>query len=220
MEQADWLTCKKAGMSAEYYNYLIDPETLVIQNLSADLEYFKKLSGRIRFNAVTKDVKTKGKVVKTVVKTGAEQRELLKFLLTKGGFYGGPKKLLISGEYADKVPMIIASCMAQFFINMANKAAPAFINTYTKFNNENRPVLTVYDPTNKDVGHNHVTIYGLSSTSTDYKIQEVRDIISSITWPCSVVLVAGGVPNPVDFYKKKLNMEMDAVLSIADSIQI
>jgi hypothetical protein len=216
MKQALWPNCKIAGMSVEYYNYLIDPETLEIRNLSEDHKHFKKISGRIRFNTVkTKDAKD----VK-VIKSGTEQKELLKFLLTNGsGYYCTPKKILICSEHTDKIPMIIASCMAQFYINGSSTASPIFTNTYTKFNNENRPVLTA-KYSSKEVGHNHATIYGLSSTSTDYKFQEVRDVISSITWPCSVVLVAGGVPNPVEFYKKKLNMEMDSILSIADSIQI
>ena len=213
MEQADWLPCKSAGMSSEYYNYSIDPETLEIKDISEteDSKFFKKVSGRIRFNSIkTKDAKT--------TKSGAEQKAFLQFLLSSGrGFYGSPKKLLICSDQTDKIPMIVASCMAQMFLTASSKSGPIFINPFTKVNNEDRPILTA----RKDgVGHNHVTIHGISGTSNDYKLQEVRDILSSITWSCSVVLVVGGVLNPIEFYKKKLNMEMDAVLSIADSIQI
>jgi len=215
MKQASEDKCQRIGMSMEYYHYSIDPETLTIRNHDPDDNpFFKKITGRIRFNPVVIETK---KDKEQVVKSSEDQKKLLRHLLTEGGFFGTPKKVLISSPSSDKIPMIIASCLAKYLLTHFKNPGPAFINTYNKLINEDKPTLTLRKD---DKGHNHVTVYGLFGASTDYKYQEVRDVISSITWPCSVVVVAGGVANPVEFYKKKLNMEMDAVLSIADSIQI
>jgi hypothetical protein len=198
-DRADW---ERADIPAEYSAVEINLEDFVITDSSkkiSNLPYTQKRIGPIKLSQIA--------FPKGLIISPDKQKETLKILLTDDTILGTPTKVLISSAKTDKIPMLIAASIARRFLNEQRKVR--FIHPYLlseKLVFEKRPDL--------------VCVYGIQSASTDYRIQEIRDIIAAVNWSCPVFIIAGGIPDPVEFYQKRLNLSVPLFLNIASTINI
>ena len=199
---------KAIGIPREFWSYQIDSELRVERSLNTKISNYppkrKPIAGPIKFRNVVVKPNTK-ESVGISIDTG-EQRDILVKLITQDALVGTSTKILMTSS-TDEIPKIVLSVLAKKYGEIYGRSK--YVRVIGPSAYSEKPVI------NEDL--KFLGIYNVFNKSNDYRLQDIRDLITSVT--CPVVIAAGGV-DPVVFCNERLHLRMDLMFNFADSLSI
>jgi hypothetical protein len=199
----------RIGIPEAYQGYSIDPETLKIEYRISNRTNIKSPKP-IKFELIPNKL---GDPI-----TAGTQKNILRGILKDPSHLQNQDKVprfFISSTSTNATAMIILAEIAKAFYGLPCDVTPTkririIAPTY------NREEKIKFTPEQKLIG-----IYNVSGASSSYRLQEIEDLFSSINWYCAVILVAGGISDPVDFCSTKLpNVSIETYFHLTDTISI